>query len=52
MILRPSPKEGYAEPPPPLRSGHIFMKDVECAESNVMSYHENSSKIVVMTSQK
>ena len=26
--------KGYANPPPALRSGQIFMKDAECAELN------------------
>ena len=26
------PNKGYADPPPPTRSGRIFMKDAECAE--------------------
>ena len=25
-------KQGYAGPPPPLRSGHIFLKDAECVD--------------------
>ena len=45
-------KEGYVDPPP-LRSGHIYMKDAQCAEINdksyisdfhFSSYGENSSK--------
>ena len=31
-------KEGYADTPPPLRSGANFMKDAECAESKEKSY--------------
>ena len=31
------PNKGYADPPPPTRSGRIFMKDAECAEENEKS---------------
>ena len=43
-LFWPCLKEGYADPPsktqpsPPLRSGHNFMKDAECAEANENSY--------------
>ena len=30
-------KEGYADPPS-LRSGHLYIKDAQCAETNEKSY--------------
>ena len=36
--IGPCHKEGYAVSTPPLRSGHLCIKDEECAELNKKSY--------------
>ena len=33
----PGSKQGYADPPPPLRNDQIFMKDAQCVETNEKS---------------
>ena len=38
IFFGPLSKKGYAEPPPPLISGHAYIKDAQCAETNEKPY--------------